>query len=246
MADVEEGDFVRLDYSGKTSAGKVFDTTSDNEARRENIYRENVKYRPVLAAAGKGQMVKGLDEAVLKAVKGKKETVTILPEKGFGKRNPELVRLVPLTRFQEQGVTPAPGMPVELDGVPARVQSVSGGRVRVDFNHELAGQTLEYEFKVLEVFKKPEEKVAALTQDLLPECGTELKQGVVTVKAGEKVNKGTADYVVRKNRFVVQLLQFVPEVKRVEAREEWVRPEEQGTPEKTREPKTEKSEEKKK
>jgi len=51
-----------------------------------------------------------------------------------------------------------------MEGHEGRVQSIDGGRVRVDFNHELAGKTIEYDIKVKEIIKDEVEKVKSMIQ----------------------------------------------------------------------------------
>ncbi len=209
------GDFVKLDYSGKTSDGKEFDSTRGD--------------KPALVVAGKNQLVKGLDAAVVGAEKGVKKSVDVPRDKAFGERNPALVRLIPMQKFTEQRVTPVAGMTLEIDGALARIQSVSGGRVRVDFNHDLAGIDLHYDFTVTEILKKPEEKVSALFEDALTEFGVKaenvsFKEGVARVNAGVKAIKN-ADFITRKLRAIAFALEFVPELKKVAFEEEYARPE---------------------
>jgi len=96
--------------------------------------------------------------------KGEKRAVEIPPEKGYGKKDPNLIKLVPLRAFKKEGVRPVPGMPVELDGRIARIQTVSGGRVRVDFNHELAGKTLVYNVKIEDIATKNEDRIRFLIE----------------------------------------------------------------------------------
>ncbi len=45
-----------------------------------------------------------------------------------------------------------------------RVLSVSGGRIRVDFNHPLAGKKLEYEVEVKEKITNAKEKIMAIME----------------------------------------------------------------------------------
>ena len=117
---VKSGALVKADY----------DVTVDGEVIEQR--------KGVVIAIGKDHVVKGFDEALQGAEIGKKISVEVPPEKAYGQRDSELVKMIALETFRKQGVDPVPGMPVTLDNLPARVQSVSGGRVRVDFNHELA------------------------------------------------------------------------------------------------------------
>ncbi|OIO27313.1 peptidylprolyl isomerase [Candidatus Micrarchaeota archaeon CG10_big_fil_rev_8_21_14_0_10_60_32] len=224
----KEGEFLRINYTAKTKDdGKVFDTTSEAEAKKAGIFNERVRYGPALVPVGKKQVIEGLDEELLNAKKGDKKQIVIPAAKGFGTRNADDVRLVPLSKFQEQKVQPYAGMPVELDGRAARVQSVSGGRVRVDFNHPLADKELVYDYEVVAEYSKPEEKFAALASDLLPDCKASYNEGVGTLEVPLKVDKSSRDYLVMKTRFYVQAFAFIPETKKLEFREEWGNPQEE-------------------
>ena len=63
--------------------------------------------------------------------------------------------------FKKQGMKPEVGMAITSDGTTGIIRSVSGGRVRVDFNHELAGKNLEYDIKVIKVIDDDVEKSKA-------------------------------------------------------------------------------------
>ncbi|MBI3587867.1 peptidylprolyl isomerase [Candidatus Micrarchaeota archaeon] len=203
---VKKGDFVELSFEGRlASGGEVFEKAQ----------------RPILAIVGEGQLVPGLDSALVGAMPGEEKSVEIDdPAMAFGVRTEELVRLVPAEQFTKQGVTPVAGMQVELDGATARIQSVSGGRVRVDFNHPLAGKKIAYSFKVEKSFLTPEEKVSALAKNFLSGSPAKFEAGVAAATAGEGVRKD-AEYTIGKMRFVSLALKFVPEVKRVTVLEEY-------------------------
>ncbi|MBI5036761.1 FKBP-type peptidyl-prolyl cis-trans isomerase [Candidatus Micrarchaeota archaeon] len=217
---IDKGDLVNMEYSAKTE-GVVFDTTSAEEAKKAGI-RHRAAYGPALVAAGKNQVIPGLDEALLNAEEGKTSSVSIPPEKAFGERSSQLVRLVPLQQFHQQNVSPKPGMVLELDNRPCRVQSVSGGRVRVDFNHELAGKTLDYTFTVKRVFKKPEEKVGVLAEK--EEFKASFKEGIVSVPIDAKDAEATG-MAVKKLRFMQSCFSLIPEVNKVKFDETYSRSE---------------------
>ncbi|MFH0923073.1 MAG: peptidylprolyl isomerase [Candidatus Micrarchaeota archaeon] len=221
---VNEGDFVLLDYPGKTKEGKVFDTTSSEEAKKAGIFNEKAKYGPVLVVAGKKQVLPGLDDALLTAVPAMEKTVEVLPDKAFGTRNLELVKLVPIGRFKDQHITPFPGMVLDFDGNMGKISSVEGGRVSVDFNHPLAGQTVTYTFKIVKAFFTPAEKVQAIASDAFPVGVTsQLVADAATFTADAAANKG-ADFIVAKMRAIQMLLQYVPEIKKVVFNEEYTTP----------------------
>ncbi|MCX6767967.1 MAG: peptidylprolyl isomerase [Candidatus Micrarchaeota archaeon] len=220
---VSSGDLVRLEYTGRVGE-KAFDTTDADAAKQAGIFNEKSKYGPVLVAAGKEQVIKGLDEALVGSEVGVEKKITVPSDKGFGERRPELVRLISLGEFRKRGVDPVPGMVLDLDDARAIVQSVSGGRVKVDLNHELAGKTLEYSFKVVERVTEAKDKVAALAKELLPALPAPVfSEGKATIVAPAEAAKDS-DYIVSKIRFVQQALALVPEVKAVVVVEEYSKP----------------------
>lgn len=162
---LQSGDFVKINYVGKIKeSGKVFDTTVEEVAKENKIYDEKIKFKAIPVVIGAGHVIKGLDEALIGTEVGEKKIVEIPPEKGYGQRDPKLVKVVPLKDFKKQGLAPVPGMRVEADGRIGKVQSVGAGRVRVDFNYELAGKVLEYEVNVEEKINKLEEKIRLLLE----------------------------------------------------------------------------------
>lgn len=146
---MEKGKIIEITYTAKElTTGSVFDTTDEKTAKKEQIYEEGIKYGPITIVVGGHELITGLDEEVQKMKTGEAKNIKITPEKGFGNRNPKYVAVVPLKQFQKEKMNPIPGLIVEINGKRGRVQSVSGGRVRIDFNHPLAGRELEYALKV--------------------------------------------------------------------------------------------------
>jgi peptidylprolyl isomerase len=88
----------------------------------------------------------------------------IAPEDGFGSRTEKLIRLVPLNEFRKHNTDPIPGMVVEADNMRGKVMSVSGGRVKVDFNHPLSGKTLIYDIDIKSKIEDVEGKVRAIVK----------------------------------------------------------------------------------
>nr|WP_206203564.1 peptidylprolyl isomerase [Thermococcus sp. M36] len=185
---VQKGDVIRLHYTGKVKeTSEVFDTTYEEVAKKAGIYSEKGIYGPVPIAVGAGHVLSGLDEQLEGLEVGKKYEIIVPPEKGFGKRDPKLIKTFTLGQFRRQGIFPFPGMPVEIETesgrkLKGRVLTVSGGRVRVDFNHPYAGKHLIYEVEVIEKIEDPIEKVKALIELRMPMVDTEK----VIIEVGEK------------------------------------------------------------
>ncbi len=91
---VKIGDNVSVDYTGSINGGVVV-TSIESVAKENNLSSNNRKYGPVTFTVGSGKVIKGFDEGVVGMRMGESRTLTIPPEKGFGLRNPELVKTIP-------------------------------------------------------------------------------------------------------------------------------------------------------
>ncbi|MEM4348197.1 MAG: peptidylprolyl isomerase [Candidatus Anstonellaceae archaeon] len=178
MVEVKKGDLVLLEYTGSlVSTGEVFETTDENVAKESGIYQKDTKYGPKLVLFGSGSVMEGVEDAIRAAQLGKEENFLVRPEKGFGNRIPGLVRIVPYSDFSKQGIQPKPGMVLTLDGVLAKIKSVGSGRVIVDFNHPMAGESLLYKLKVLEVISDDKKKIMSILSYLSLEASVSEKDG---------------------------------------------------------------------
>jgi peptidylprolyl isomerase len=166
---LQKGDFILVDYVAKIKeTGEVFDTTSEETAKRERLYREGEIYEPKLVVIGEGWVLKALDENLTTMEIGKTASVEIPPEKAFGERDPTKVKRVSLKNLAAKGITPSLGMRIEYDGKTATVRAMGAGRVLLDFNPPLAGKTLVYEVTVQKKLETTEEKMAALIHRRIP------------------------------------------------------------------------------
>jgi len=184
---IQKSDFIIVDYTGKIKeTGDVFDTTVEEVAKEKKLYKEGELYEPRLVVVGERWMLEALDEALLTFKLRKKESVEIPPEKAFGNRDPEKVRLVPLRRLAARGITPKLGAQIEYDKRHATVRTMGSGRVQLDFNPPLAGKTLVYEVTVKKKIKTDIEKISALIHRRIPAVEAEkfkfkVVKGSVTV-----------------------------------------------------------------
>lgn len=145
---MQKNDFIRITYSGKIK-----------ETDQEFDKGDNT---PVVV--GQNFVIKGIDAALLEMSVNDKKSIEILPENGFGKRNPKLIKLVPLSEFKKHNTNPYPGMVINADNLQGRVLSVGSGRVRLDFNHPLAGKTLIYDLEIKEKIEDKKEKIISLVE----------------------------------------------------------------------------------
>ncbi|HDI32199.1 MAG TPA: peptidylprolyl isomerase [Thermofilum sp.] len=171
---IEKGDFVLLDYTLRIKEeNKVIDTTIREIAEKHEIKKE--RFEPRLVILGEGNIPKGLEDELIGMEEGSKKMIEVSPEKGFGKRDPKLVKVYSARLLANKGIIPRVGMEVEIEGKRGLVLSVGGGRVIVDLNHPLAGKTLIYEVKIVKVIKGINEKVKALLKRRLGDISDKTK-----------------------------------------------------------------------
>ncbi|HHQ45104.1 MAG TPA: peptidylprolyl isomerase [Candidatus Altiarchaeales archaeon] len=221
-----EMDFIKIDYTGRMKDGGVFDTTCKETAEKEGILNSNRVYKPMTVIVGEKQVIEGLDEALAKMKVGEEREVEIPPEKAYGKRDPARVNLVPAKIFKKEKVNPFPGMPIEIDGMHGRVQTVAGGRVRVDFNHEFAGKTLVFKVKVVEKAEDDNEKAKYLVEKSFEDSNDfsiNLAGKKLCVKLSDKAYKDR-NLLVRKASLSAEAFKYL-KVSEVEFSEVWKNPE---------------------
>jgi peptidylprolyl isomerase len=167
--NLEQGTLAFIDFVAKVKdTGEVLEVTREADAKSLSVFDASAKYEPRLVAVGEQWVIKGLDEALLKAKPGDKLTVEIPPEKGFGLRDPSKVRLIPLRRFGDNASKLRVGEQVEVDNRTGTVRFIGSGRVQVDFNHRLAGKNIVYELEVLKTISSPKEVILALVRRRIP------------------------------------------------------------------------------
>lgn len=166
---LRKGNFILIDYVARVKeTGEVFDTTIEETAKKERLYKEGEIYEPKLVVIGEGWVLKALDESLITMEVGKTASVEIPPEKAFGKRAPEKVKRVSLRQLTAKGITPSIGMRVEYNGKMATVRTLGAGRVLLDFNPPLAGKTLIYEVTVQKKLRTVKQKIAAIIHRRTP------------------------------------------------------------------------------
>ena len=234
---IQKSDFIFVDYTGKVKeTGDVFDTTSEETAKENKLYKEGDLYEPRLVVAGEGWLLKALDEALLTFKLKKKENVEIPPEKAFGNRDPEKVKLVPIRRLASRGLNPRMGEQIEYDKRLATVRTIGSGRVTLDFNPPLAGKTLVYEVTVNKKLKTAEEKISALIHRRISAVEVE-KFDFKVVKANVSVDMPDEAFYVEgiqlaKRGIALDIQRFLPELTTIKFVEAFKKPEDATKPKK--------------
>lgn len=138
---VQKGDTVKVEYTGKLDDGTVFDSSEKQG-------------KPIEFKVGEGQVIKGFDNAVMEMKVGDDKTIKIEPADAYGDRNPQMVQKVPKEKLPNEEITAGMTLMMSLpDGnqMPVQVQEVGESDVTLDMNHPLAGKTLHFDIKLVEV-----------------------------------------------------------------------------------------------
>ncbi|MEM5829194.1 MAG: peptidylprolyl isomerase [Candidatus Aenigmatarchaeota archaeon] len=187
---MKSGDFVCIEYIAKVSeTNEIFDTTKENVAREAGIFNEKIKYGPLPIIVDAGFVIIGLNEKIKEMNVGEKKKFLIPPEKAFGERSENLVKLIPEIIFKQQNVDVLPGSYVMVNNLRGKIISVDGGRVKVDFNHPLAGKTLEYEVEIVKKIEDKIEKVKAIVDYFtgLEDCDIKIREKEVEIEAKSEI-----------------------------------------------------------
>ncbi|KAJ0402856.1 hypothetical protein ATCC90586_004543 [Pythium insidiosum] len=153
VAPVAIGDRVSVQLSGKLSNGDAFGQPG----------------QAVTFVVGGGQVIPGVEEAVVGLSAGETKSVVIAPEKAFGKQK----HLYKLPR-QQLNLSPeddqklAVGQVLQMQqGEHARIVAVSDDTVEIDLAHPLAGETLHVDLTLVEHVAR--EQLSPAEQLVVPE-----------------------------------------------------------------------------
>lgn len=182
---IQKKDFIEIFFTGKTQDGEVFDSNIKEDLEK---LESKLEPKPLIICIGEKMFLPAIEDFLIGKEIGKEYSIELQPEKAFGKRNPSLVKMIPLKIFHEQQLSPRPGMMLNMDGMIAKVISVSGGRTLVDFNNPLAGKVVDYKVKVIKKVEDINDKTRALIdfftkQDLKFEI-IEQKRLIITAPEG--------------------------------------------------------------
>jgi FKBP-type peptidyl-prolyl cis-trans isomerase SlyD len=207
---MKKGDFVEIDFVGRiASTGEIFDLTDEETAKKEGIYNSKHRYKPSLVIIGSSMAVPGVEKNLENMEPGQEKEFELPPEDAFGGRDMHLIRIVSMSKFIKEKINPAPGMFVDIDGMQTKVLSVAGGRVRVDFNHPLAGRRLRYKLKIVRQITDTLEKARSLLSYHGVKCDSKLDGDILTIETEKPMN----DFL--KKFLSENLMKWIPEIKNI-------------------------------
>ncbi len=141
---------VSIDYTLTNDAGEVIDSSAGGE--------------PLVYLQGAGNIIVGLEKALVGKQVGDELNVIVEPEEAYGEYSAELISN--LNRAMFEGVDELEvGMQFHASGPDGSMQIVTirdleGDQVTVDGNHPLAGQRLNFQVKIIEIRDASEEELA--------------------------------------------------------------------------------------
>jgi FKBP-type peptidyl-prolyl cis-trans isomerase SlyD len=144
---IQQRSVVSIEYTLKDDGGEVLDKS---EGRAPLVYMHGV-----------GNLVPGLEKALEGKNPGDSLDVTLSPDDGYGHRDEKLLRKIPVRKLQDKNPKAGNRYRAQLeDGLRiVLVNAINGDYASIDANHPLAGQTLHFNVKVVEVREATKEEL---------------------------------------------------------------------------------------
>lgn len=141
MAKVNQGDTVKVHYTGKLEDDTVFDSS---------IEREPIKF-----TLGQKQLIPGFEKAVIGMEPGQKKSVNIPMNEAYGPHRDDMLIEVKKEEFPEH-ITPEVGLQLQLSqpngkSIDVIITDMEDSKVTLDANHPLAGKNLIFDIELVEI-----------------------------------------------------------------------------------------------
>jgi len=141
FAKAQSGDSVKVHYVCRLKEGAVCDNSFDRE--------------PIVFRIGEHKFLRSFETAVIGMSPGETKVITLPPEEAYGVYSDDMVIAVDRAKFaSSENLEPGASVDIgEMDGpvITVRVVSVGADTVTLDGNHPLAGCSLVFEIKLLEI-----------------------------------------------------------------------------------------------
>lgn len=141
MAQAKRGDSVKVHYTGKLEDGTVYDSSRDRD--------------PLHFTIGEGQVIPGIEQAVVGMNPGESMTTKVPADKAYGPHREELVMEIDRNEFP-QHLRPKVGQQLQArleddQTIEIKVTDVSESSVTLDANHPLAGKDVTFDIQLVEI-----------------------------------------------------------------------------------------------
>jgi FKBP-type peptidyl-prolyl cis-trans isomerase 2 len=141
---VKDGQMVSLHYTLKGADGTILETNKNKE--------------PLKYIHGKKMMIPGLEKELTGMKVGGEKNVTVKPEDAYGPINKSAFQEIPKERVPTNGLKVGAmltGQGPQGEPIQARVYKIKEKTVVLDFNHPMAGRTLNFDVKVVDIQPAP-------------------------------------------------------------------------------------------
>jgi len=158
MAQVKQGDRVRINFTGKLEDGTIFDTTIEEAGcTSDDCVSDDCgcETGPMELTIGSESFFPQIEVALVGMSPGEKKTIVIPAEDAFGDYDEENVIVLARDQFPDD-LVPEVDMDLELNGengesIVGTVVEVTDESVTLDANHPLAGEDLIFDLELVEI-----------------------------------------------------------------------------------------------
>lgn len=153
---IVSGDSVTVEYTGRLDDGTVFETTRKPVAEKTGLADDQPdrEFGALTVEVGNGQIIEGLENGLIGLEEGDSSTITVPPEGGFGEWTEDNIREFDAEELQEtvgDSTIREGGYLKPQRGQRGQITHIDDETVRVDFNPDLAGETLEFEVEIVDI-----------------------------------------------------------------------------------------------
>ena len=137
---IKKGSTVSLEYTLSDEKGKVIESNKGEQ--------------PLYYVHGRNEIVPGLEKALDGMPVGGVKHITVKPEDGYGTIDAAAFREVPKENVPKEALkagTELVASNAQGESMPVRVYEIKDKTVVIDMNHPMAGKTLVFDIKVLDV-----------------------------------------------------------------------------------------------
>ncbi|MBM3202168.1 MAG: peptidylprolyl isomerase [Chlamydiae bacterium] len=140
MRNIKKGDTVTIHYTGKFEDDQVFDSSKGRD--------------PLEFVVGEGQIIVGVEKAVIGMHMGEAKTVKLNPSEAYGDRRDDLVSTVE-KKYLSPDMDPKPGTQWLIgdpqDPTIVTVLEANDENITLDANHPLAGKMLIFDLEIIAI-----------------------------------------------------------------------------------------------
>ncbi|WP_295363871.1 peptidylprolyl isomerase [Arenimonas sp.] len=136
---IQKNSVVRFHYTVSEAGQPPVESSRDRE--------------PLAILVGHGNIIPGLEAAMMDKAEGDRFEVTVAPDQAYGERRENYVQRVPKKHFRNARLKPGQQVVLETSMGPRAVTVAKVGAtvVDVDLNHPMAGKTLQFDVEIVGV-----------------------------------------------------------------------------------------------